>query len=658
VRGLLAVLALAANRVVGVDEIIDALWGDDPPATARTIVHGNVSHLRRVLRAIEGDGGGAEILTTPPGYQFSVDPQRIDVQQARTLMDRAARATGERRARLLAEAYALWKGPSLAGVPKSLRAPEVEELRWAVHGARVEADLAIGRHSALIAELSPVVEANPLAERTTGQLMRALYYAGRRGDALDLYRRVSRTMLDTVGIVPGPELRRLHRNVLDDDLPPLAETPEPVAPAQLPAAVPGLAGRTDELGWLDDLLQRAEAGESPVGVITGSAGIGKTALVVSWAHRVAARFPDGVLFATLRGFDPHHPPLPPADLLTQFLLGLAMPAAEVPGQVHERVALYRSLIAGRRMLVLLDDARTAEQVRPLLPPGSHSMAVVTSRSRLDGLAVSHAARVCALRTLPPEDAVCLIEELAGPVGFAVNHALARLCGYLPLALRIAGARLAASPQWAIEGLVDELANERTRLAALDVDGSETSVRAALDVSYRGLPAEIAEAFRLLGALTCTSAGPHLLAALCGTDVHDARRRLRALAAHNLLAETARDVFTPHDLVRLYQREVAGTELSPAERETVLDRALRYYQVVADRARRRLLRIVDPLDFTRLLPDEDVPGFPGFEDARNWFDTEWPNLLTILEAATAAGRDEDAWQLATRAHLPRGMSALG
>ncbi|WP_410669844.1 BTAD domain-containing putative transcriptional regulator [Amycolatopsis sp. cmx-4-68] len=654
VRGLLALLALKPGKVVALDEIIDALWGHDPPATARTIVHGNVSHLRRILR----DVGGASILTTPPGYRLEVEPDRIDVHRARTLLDQASVAAPETAAALLAEALALWQGPALGGVPDSLRAPELEDLRLAVHGARVDADLDLGRHAELIVELSPIVRADPLAERTAGQLMRALYHAGRRGDALELYRTVSRATLHTLGVEPGAELRWLHERVLNDDLPAKALAPaeEPAkAISQLPAAVPSLAGRDGELAWLDSLVTRAEAGETTIAVVTGTAGVGKSSLVVWWAHRVAPRFPDGVLFASLRGFDPHHPPLEPAELLTQFLLGLGVETAQVPERLHERVALYRSLIAGRRMLVLLDDARTAEQVRPLLPPSARTMTVVTSRSRLDGLAVSNAAKQRVLGTLAPEDAVRLIEELAGPAGH--NHTLARLCGYLPLALRIAGARLSASPQRTAEELVDELGNERTRLAGLQVDGADDGVRAAFDVSFRGLPGEVAETFLQLGAVPGVMVGPHLMAAVGQIPVTEARRRLRALAAHNLIAETARDVFVPHDLVWLYLRELAEQELGEKDRDEALGWTVRYYQAVADRARRRLGRVADPLDFTGVLADEAMPPLPGSAEAQDWFAAEWPNLLAVLDAAYTAGRHDDVWRLARVAHAYRVVCPL-
>nr|WP_245574193.1 BTAD domain-containing putative transcriptional regulator [Amycolatopsis nigrescens] len=667
VRGLLAMLVLNANKVVALDDIIDALWGDDPPATARTIVHGNVSHLRRVLRSIQPHGADeVRIRTAAPGYQLTVDQDRIDAAKVRALLERAERKPLAARAELLAEAFALWRGPVLGGVPGSLHAPELEELRLAVHGARVDAELALGRHAELISELAAMVRENPLAERTVGQLMRALYYSGRRAEALSVYRRVSRNVVETMGIDPGPELAELHERVLNDDLPPAdGQRSEPpaalsvaaVAPAQLPPTVPSLSGRLTELGWLDDLLLRATRGLGGIGVITGIAGVGKSTLLVSWAHRVAGRFEDGVLFAALRGADPNHPPAEPSDVLTQFLLGLGVPLGELPDQLDERLALYRSLLAERKVLVLLDDARSAEQVRPLLPTGKRSMAVITSRSRLDGLVVSNAARVCALDTLSPAEAVRLIDDEDAEQSRVELHRLARLCGYLPLALRIAGARLAASPQWTIEDLNAELADERTRLAALDVDGADTSVRAALDVSWRGLPEDVADTARRLGVLTGDTVGPPLVAAACGIPLADARRRLRVLAGHNLLAERARDVFAQHDLVRLYLRELAERELTAVEREQVLARSVRYYQVSADLARRRLLRIVDPLDFTRASGVAGLAGPEGTEQALDWFVTEWPNLMATLEAARAAGRHEDVWRLARVMHTYRVVRPL-
>ncbi|GAA3555852.1 BTAD domain-containing putative transcriptional regulator [Amycolatopsis ultiminotia] len=653
VRGLLALLALRAGKVVPLEEIIDALWGHDPPATARTIVHGNVSHLRRILRQMPG-GPVAEIHTSPPGYQFALAPERIDVHQARALLDRAALEPPERASELLARALALWQGPALSGVPDSVRAPELADLWLAIHGARVDADLQLGRHNELIVELSPIVRADPLAERTAGQLMRALYHGGRRAEALEMYRTVHRATLRTLGVEPGADLRWLHERVLNDDLVVReAAVPAPAvpgAPSQLPPAVPALAGREADLAWLDGL-------PGGVAVVSGTAGVGKSALVIWWAHRAARHFPDGVLFASLHGFDPHHAPLEPADLLAQFLLGLGVPADEVPERLNERVALYRSLIAGRRMLVLLDDVRSAEQVRPLLPPGSGSRTVVTSRSRLEGLVVSDAARLRVLGTLAADDAVRVLEELAGPGDHDLNHALARLCGYLPLALRIAGARLAVSPQWTVQDLVTELSDECTRLSALDVTGADDGVRAAFDVSFRGLPTELAHILLRLGVTPGRQIGPHLTAAVAGIPVAEARRALRTLAAQSLLTEVARDVFAPHDLVRLYLRELAQSELAPQERVAVLDQAVRYHQAASDTARRRMLRIVDPLDLTDLVPAEGLPPLRTFDEAQDWFAAEWPTLLAVLDAAYAQARYADVWRLARVAHTYRVVCPL-
>ncbi|MFD2417479.1 AfsR/SARP family transcriptional regulator [Amycolatopsis pigmentata] len=650
VRGLLALLALEPNRIVALEDLIDALWAHSPPASARTIVHGNVSLLRRAFRSLE-EPDTARIETASPGYRLVIDPERIDVHRARTLLDRAARMPLLARASVLSQAYALFQGPELSGVPDSVRAPELTDLRMAVHGARVDVELVLGRHAELIAELTAVVRENPRAERTVGQLMRALYYSGRRADALEAYRQAARFSSSRFGIDPGPELRELQERILNDDLAAPVTLPSPrvevdlarIVPRQLPRDFGALAGRRTELDWLDGLSDGA------VVVITGIAGVGKSALALSWAHRAAARFPDGVLFAALAGFDPHHPPAEPAEVISQFLLGLGVRLADLPERPAERVALYRSLVAGRRMLVVLDDAADADQVRPLLPPGSGSTALITSRARLDGLVVSNAAKVRGLDPLSRPDSVRLIAALAGEDAAEHHERLAELCGDLPLALRIAGARLATSPPWEVEGFLAELASECTRLTALDVD--DAGVRAALDVSRRRLPKDVAETFRILGALTANTFGSHLVAVTGEIGLAEARRRLRILAEHHLLISNGRDVFTQHDLVRLYQREL----VTPEERALVLTRSMRYYRAAADRARRCLPHVVDPLDFRDLAVETPDPG--NVDDALAWFAAEWPNLLQTLTAAQAAGHHDEVWRLARVVHTYREVRPL-
>lgn len=667
VRALLALLALNANRVVTQDEIVDALWGHDPPATARTIVHGHVSHLRRSLTAAQMGRTGEDavsVRTVTPGYLLVIDTDQIDVHRARTFLERAVGAGPARKAELLNRALALWRGPMLADVADSVRAPELEDLRLAIHGARVDADLELGRHAEVIHELGVLVRENPLSERFASQLMRALYHSGRRAEALDVYHGFARQLIGQLGIDPGPELRELHDRILRDEVDgpsPRAAAAgsrrSPMVPMQLPPAVPELAGRGRELDWLDALAGHADGEGGVVGVVSGAAGIGKSALVVSWAHRAAHRFSDGVLFAGLRGFDPRHPPRDPAEVLSQLLQGLGVVAADLPDTLEERAGLYRSLLAGRRVLVVLDDARAAEQVVPLLPPSGGSMALVTSRFRLEGLVVASAARLLVLDTLAEDDAISLICELAdADHDCETAPELARLCGYLPLALRIVGARLAASPEGTVEQIVRALSDERTRLSALELDslaldGSHVGVRAALDVTFAALADAHAHTFRLLGTFPGRIIRPQLVAALCEVGLDEAGTRLRTLAAHNLLTETAPDVFTAHDLVRLYLGERAA-ELSADERSAALSSALRYYLAASDTARRTILRVVDELDCRSLVPAALLPVLADFGGALNWFAAEWPNLRMLLDAAVAAGRDEEVWRLARLAHTYR------
>ncbi|HEU5109659.1 MAG TPA: BTAD domain-containing putative transcriptional regulator, partial [Micromonosporaceae bacterium] len=541
-RGLLAMLLLEPNQVVALDRIVDVLWAHEPPESARTMVQGYVSRLRQRLATVDPTGL-VRIVTNPPGYQLLVDEQLIDVTVARKLLTDSWGAPAVRRAELLRVAQTLWRGPALADIGGRVRAPELAELRLSVLEGRIEADLELGRHNEVIGELTQLVEEHPFRERLVGQLLLALYRSGRRTAALGAYQRFAQLAASHSGIEPGPELRAMHARVLRDDstlLDPQAEsTLSPrigiVVPAQLPAVPAGFCGRELEQDWLDRLLSAVDRPGTGVGLVAGPPGIGKTALVVRWANQVAARFPDGQLFAGMRGFDPRHPPAEPAELLAQFLLALGVRPDDVPLDLDERAALFRSLLAERRVLVVLDDARDSEQVRPLLPGGTaNSLALITSRVRLDGLVAGLGARLLVLDTLEPDAALRLIEETAGsPVkdDDRVHGArLAQLCGHLPLALRIVGARLAARPQWSLADLAAELTDEHTRLTGLDVEGNDTSVRAALDVTYRAMLPSLAGTFRLAGMFPGPWLGPYAIAALCAIDLAEARARLRMLAS--------------------------------------------------------------------------------------------------------------------------------
>ena len=674
-RGVLAMLLLEPNQVVPLDRIVDVLWSHEPPASARTMVQGYVSRLRQCLAAIDVDGvaDDVRIATVPPGYRLEVDEGLIDVTIARSLLAEARGTTAARRAELLRQAHALWRGTELADLAGRLTAPELTELRLAVLEARFDADLELGRHHEIIGELTPLVDEQPFRERLVGQLMLALYRSGRRATALAAYQRFAHRAADQLGMDPGPQLRGLHIRVLRDDTTLLEPSPEPViaprvgvlVPAQLPRTPSGFAGREDELTWLGDLLPTGtERGEPAIAVLAGQAGVGKTALAVLWAHRVADLFPDGQLFASLRGFDPQHAPAATADVLTQFLLALGVGIEDVPAEVDDRAALYRSILADRRVLVVLDDARDSEQIRPLLPAGSSSLVLVTTRVRLDALVAWTGARLQVLGTLAADAAEQLLEHMAGTPAQGrdreLRRRLARLCGYLPLALRIAGARLTGGPQWSVADLVAELADERGRLSALDLEDADTSVRVALDVTHRGLRPEHAQTVRLLGLFPGTMIGPYPVAALCGVDVEQARRRLRMLSGSFVVTETSRDMFVMHDLVRLHAHELAEHDLSEVDKAAAWARLVHYYVVGVDLAKRQL-RTGNPDETPATEEFPDAPRVPMHSpaDAIDWIDKEWANLLAIVESRHETGQDQEIVRLARMAsEFADGTRTLG
>ncbi|HVK24089.1 MAG TPA: BTAD domain-containing putative transcriptional regulator [Actinokineospora sp.] len=639
-RALLAILLLEPNQSVPVERIVDLLWDHEPPATARTIVQGYVSRLRKWLSEVD-TSGATWIETSGSGYQLVVDEMRVDVAIARYLLAESRGQEPEVRASLLSRAQALWRGPELSDIGGRVRAPELGELRLAVIEARIDADLELGRHDHVIGELAALVDTHPFREHLVGQLVLALYRCGRRAAALEIYQRFAHRAAGELGLDPGPGLRELHSRVLRDDTALLRARPESMltprigvlTPAQLPAPPSGFTGREGELAWLDGV--RGEG----IAVLAGPAGIGKSALALLWGSQVAREFTHGQLYVSLRGFDPRHPPVAPADVLARFLLALGVAAHDIPADLADRAGLYRSLLADRKVLVLLDDARDSDQVRPLLPGAGRSLVLVTSRRRLDGL-VTQGARLRVLHTLAADAAVRLIEHAAGPPIDADDRAyrarLARLCGYLPLALRIAGARLAVSPQWSVGDLVAEMSDERTRLGALDLEDADTSVRAAFDVTHRALDPAHADTLRALGSFPGQWVSPYAVAALCGTGVMAARARLRVLAGTFLVTVLDRDMYGMHDLVRLYARELAGDGSDP------LRAVLRHYLLVADLCRRQLRSVDDDIDPPRDLP---APDIADRDSALDWFEREWPNLLAVLAAGADAGLHAEVWRLA-------------
>jgi len=502
---ILAVLLLVANQMVPVSRLVDALWDDDPPATAVKQAQNAVGRLRRMLTA---SGESEMIVTERFGYRIRLDADALDALafEAKVKQARAAASAGRaaEAAALLQRALGLWRGPALAGLSGRLveaAADAWNERRCAIEEACYDHRLSLGEDREIIAGLRLMVATYPLRERPVAQLMLALYRCGRQAEALDIYHSARALLADQLGLDPAPELQRLHQQVLaaDPELESVANVRDQAGapnlapawlavPRQLPAVPRHFAGRAEELTALTGLLnEHAQPGGTVlISAIGGMAGIGKTALAVHWAHQVTEHFPDGQLYINLRGFDPSGTPMRPADAVRGCLGALSVPADRIPAGLDEQAALYRSLLAGKETLVVLDNARDSAQVRPLLPGSAGCLVLVTSRSQLVGL-VAAGARPVSLGLLAPGEARQLLADRLGRERLAAESGptgeLIDLCARLPLALSIAAARAATRPGLSIAALVSELREARDRSSALDaLDAGDASVRAAFALS--------------------------------------------------------------------------------------------------------------------------------------------------------------------------------
>jgi DNA-binding SARP family transcriptional activator/tetratricopeptide (TPR) repeat protein len=645
-RLVLAVLLLEAGRPVSLERLVDLLWPTAPPASARNTVQALISRLRAVFRAADGP----ELATEGPGYVLRATPDAVDAHRFTALVRRARAAGDETAVALLDEALALWRGDALAGAASAEVAERLlaglHEARWSALEDRIDAQLRLSRGRAMLGELTTLVAAHPLRQRLVGQLMLALHREGRTDAALAAYRDLRARLAEGLGLDPAPELKRLEAAILaaDPALDPAAEPPpEPVRPAQLPHDVRGFTGRTAELARLDE---PGGAGPGPdIRVLTGTAGVGKTALAVRWAHRARDRFPDGQLYLDLRGFDPDHEPLTPAAAAAQLLRALGTDPRAIPPDADGRTALWRSLLADRRVLVLLDNARDSAQVTPLLPPSG--TVLVTSRQRLGDLIARTGARPVPLSVLPADDSRQLLETVLGPPAVAAEPAaaaeLARLCGHLPLALRLAAANLGAGEAAGIAELARELAGGDP-LAGLSVDGAEESaVTTAFSVSYRALPAGHRLLFRRLALVPGQTFTAPVAAELAGVPEGRAVQQLKALAAANLVERHLPGRYRFHDLLRSYAAGRVAADDPGTDRDAARRRLFEHYLATADAAGRLL--IPHFLRLPRPEPSKAFEAFQGTEDALAWLDTEWPNLAAAVEHTAAHGPREYAWHLA-------------
>ena len=557
-RTVLAVLILERNRLVPLPRLVDALWADDPPATARSQVQICVSALRRRFLGWGGDA----IRTHGPGYELVVPAGGCDLDEMERLLSdaRAALRDGspERAAETYRTALGLWRGDALADVDSALVRSAViglHHLRLAVTEELVDVQLALGRHEEATLQLAALVPADPLREGLRWRLMLALHRCGRPAEALEVYADLRRSLVEQLGIEPGQRVRDVQRAILADGpvigRSHLAATPDP-SPRHLPPAIAVLTGRAEQAAAVGGLLT---VGDAPTVVVTGAAGVGKSALAIWVGHRVTPEFPDGQLFARATGSTPHR-------VLGRFLCALGTVRQAVPGGLDERTDMFRSMVAGRRLLILVDDVASEEQILPVLPGSAGPALLVTSRGRMPGLAD---ARRVEVGVLDEASAVELLAATAdrglGPAERAAARRLVAQCGCLPLALRIAGSRLAARPHWAVGDLSRRLEDETRRLDELAYGG--LSVRSSLARSYEVL---CADARRLLRVLSVLDVGGWVAESRLDTVHPEAMDALEELIDARLVEAVAGPGgtrFRLPELVRVYARErPAGVAPSP------------------------------------------------------------------------------------------------
>jgi DNA-binding SARP family transcriptional activator/tetratricopeptide (TPR) repeat protein len=656
-RAVLAALLLRAGQVVSLDELAEILWGQEPPPSARVTIQNYVMRLRQAL----ADTGGSRISTQPHGYLIRVGPGELDVARFESLLGAAREAardsswdTAAARSRA---ALLLWRGDPLSDVDSEVLAarevPRLAELRLQALEVRIDADLHLGRQAEVIAELRQLVTGDPLREHLHGLLMLALYRDGCQAEALAAYQDARRVLVEELGTEPGTKLRELHQRMLAGDpalavLDPVPPAASAAAPRELPARVAHFTGRTSELAALSKLLDvpGVQVPETVViSAIGGTAGVGKTALAVHWAHRVAGRFPDGQLYVNLRGYDPGRP-VAAAEALAGFLRVLGVPGTDIPDGTEDRARLYRSRLVGRRVLVLLDNARDGEQVRPLLPGDPGCAAVVTSRDTLAGLVAADGARRLDLDVLPLPDAVGLLRSLIGPragqdPGAAAE--LAGLCAQLPLALRIAAELAAARPSVTLTELAAEL--KASRLDCLDAGEDRADIRAVFSWSFRQLPGDVAGAFGVLGLHPGGDLDVHAAAALAGASTGRARKTLDRLHRASLLQATGPGRYGMHDLLRAYACEQAAARDTGGQCDQALTRLFDYYLAAAAAA----MGILFPAEADRRprVPPAAaaVPTMPGEAGARVWLDAERANLVAVVVHCAGHGWPDHASGLA-------------
>ncbi|MFE2941509.1 BTAD domain-containing putative transcriptional regulator [Streptomyces sp. NPDC059255] len=641
-------------------------WDDEPPATAVKQLQNSVSALRGRL----GDIGQRLIRTEEPGYRICVGEEALDsLRFAAALADsrrHAAEGSLDRAVGVIRSALSLWRGSALDGLGSAAlarSAARLDEQRLGALELCGRWRLEIDEHHEVVDDLADLVHDHPLREGLHAQLMTALDRCGRRADALHVFHRLRTRLAEELGVDPGADVQRLHEQILRGAPRPrrtnrtravsVLPAPRPSravaspVPRQLPQTIRDFTGRADHLAALDALLPPAGGRAVVISALDGSGGVGKTTLAVHWAHRVQDRFPDGTLHTNLRGYGPGQP-ASPDEVLDDFLVALGVHPAAVPAGTGARSGLFRTLAAGRRMLIVLDNANSAEQIRPLLPGAPGCMVLVTSRDSLTGLVVTEAAHRLTLDVLSPAEALSLVVGIIGPTRARKESAavenLIRLCARLPLALRIAAGRAAAHEHASVTDIVTELADEDSRLDALSWGQDPyAAVRNVLEWSYEQLTAPQAHLFRCLGLHPGPDISAPAAAALVRLPPHETRRLLNTLADAHLIEPSAHDRYRFHDLLRAYADELAWKHDAEDERSHALDALLTWYSHTAHTADRRLYPTC-----TRLVTNPAEPAhphpIPDRDHAWAWFTAERANLVAVLHHAVDRTMDRYALHL--------------
>ncbi|WP_237101867.1 BTAD domain-containing putative transcriptional regulator [Nonomuraea sp. MG754425] len=655
-RCVLAALLMDPNQPIPADQLVERVWADRAPRQARGTLRTYLTRLRHALAVTDE----VRIARQASGYLLTLDPGLVDLHHFHELIAGARSAEDPASAiDLFSRALALWRGEPFT----ELDTPWIRPLRAELETERIGAELDLGdlllsrgRHDELLAALHTRSAGRPLDERLAGQLMLALYRGGRQGEALDRYQSIRDRLAEELGADPSPPLQRLHQRILAADPalelrvrgPEARSSPMPM-PRQLPAPPQLFTGRARELRDLTAAMQGPSGTSMVTFAIEGTAGIGKTWLALRWAHQQAGRFPDGQLYVDLRGFAPGGQPVSPATAIRGFLDALGVAPTAIPADPDAQAALYRSLVAGKRMLVLLDNAATTGQVAPLLPGSSTCTVLITSRDKLTGLVATQGARPVLLDVLSPAEARDVLTRHLGADRLTAEpeaaRDLLRYCGGLPLALGIVAARVVTHPGLPLSGFAEELRDHSTRLDALDTGEADLNVRAVFSWSRHGLDAAAAD---LLGLLSLAP-GPDIslmaAASLAGSPPARTGMALRELDSAHLIQQHVRGRYRMHDLIRVHASEQAHRSLSPDTRTAALRRLVDFYLHTAYAGDRLLQQHREPIEIGVPVAGCRPEPLQDQAAALSWFDAEHAGLLAAHRLAADQHRHAAVWRLA-------------